>query len=160
MWKAGALTTPIDHASTPYRLLIRGDWNAARAAWLERDTQYEAALALGESDNEADLRTAISELARLGAKPAIAEVTRRMRARGASSVPRGPRPKTRQNPGGLTPRLPSWQFTPVPKPRSVRVSWSGAARPWSARGADNPAGRATQDRWLSRSLPPAASAEH
>lgn len=27
-----------------------------------------------------------------------------MRALGVSSVPRGPRPKTRQNPGGLTPR--------------------------------------------------------
>ena len=104
MWKAGALTTPIDHAGPPYGLLIRGEWNAARAMWLERGMPYEAALALGESDNEADLRTAIAELARFGAKPAIAEVTRRMRALGVSSVPRGPRPKTRQNPGGLTSR--------------------------------------------------------
>ncbi|MBV8528400.1 MAG: response regulator transcription factor, partial [Candidatus Dormibacteraeota bacterium] len=104
MWKAGALTTPVDPISTPYGSLISGDWRAARATWLERDMPYEAALALAESDAEDDLRTAISELARLGAAPAIAEVTRRMRSLGVSSVPRGPRPRTRQNPGGLTSR--------------------------------------------------------
>lgn len=104
MWKAGALTTPIDQSDPPYRALIRGDWSAARAAWLERGMPYQAALALAESDNVDDLRDAIAELAKLGAKLAIAEVTRRMRALGASSVPRGPRPKTRQNPAGLTSR--------------------------------------------------------
>lgn len=104
MWRAGALTTSIDHASPAYAALIRGDWKTARAVFLEHEMPYEAAVALGESDDEDDLRAAIAELARFGAKPAIAEVTRRMRALGASSVPRGPRPKTQKNPGGLTSR--------------------------------------------------------
>ena len=104
MWKAGALTTPIDVAPLAWNAWIRGDWNASREAFLEHCMPYEAALALAESDDEDDLRKAISELARFGAKPAIAEVTRRMRALGVSSVPRGPRPRTQQNPAGLTAR--------------------------------------------------------
>ena len=65
---------------------------------------YEAAIALADSDSEADLRGAIAALATLGAKPAIAEVTQRLRTLGATRIPRGPRPRTRRNPAGLTAR--------------------------------------------------------
>ena len=47
---------------------------------------------------------ALEELQRLGASPAAAIVARRLRERGASGLPRGPRPATRQNPASLTAR--------------------------------------------------------
>ena len=40
----------------------------------------------------------------MDARPAAALVARRLRKRGARGLPRGPRPATRQNPAGLTPR--------------------------------------------------------
>src|SRR5204863_4429293 len=45
-----------------------------------------------------------AELQALGATAAAAIVARRLRARGARGVPRGPRPRTRENPAGLTAR--------------------------------------------------------
>ena len=104
MWKAGSLRTPIDAAARPYALQIQGDWRAAHALWSELGYPYEAAIALGDSDDEADLRAAIAALATLGAKPAIAAVTQRLRTLGATRIPRGPRPRTRRNPAGLTAR--------------------------------------------------------
>lgn len=104
MWKVGALRTSHEHASRPYALQIAGDWRAAHALWTELGYPYEAALALGDSTDEADLRSAIALLATLGAKPAIAEITQRLRTLGATNIPRGPRRTTRQNPAGLTAR--------------------------------------------------------
>ncbi|MBV8528310.1 MAG: AAA family ATPase [Candidatus Dormibacteraeota bacterium] len=104
MWKAGHLHTPVGAAARPYALQIQGDWHAAHALWSELGYPYEAAMALADSDVEADLRAAIAALATLGAKPAIAEVTQRLRSLGATSIPRGPRPRTRKNPAGLTAR--------------------------------------------------------
>lgn len=104
LWKVGRLNTPIDAAAMPYQLQIRGDWKAAHDAWSTLGFPHEAALALADSDSEADLRAAIAALASLGAKPAIAEVTQRLRTLGAARIPRGPRPRTRQNPAGLTAR--------------------------------------------------------
>jgi len=43
-------------------------------------------------------------LQELGARPAAAMVARRLRERGARGVPRGPRPRPRQNEANLTPR--------------------------------------------------------
>ncbi|MGZ4165939.1 MAG: response regulator transcription factor, partial [Solirubrobacteraceae bacterium] len=40
----------------------------------------------------------------MGARPAAAIVARALRERGARGVPRGPRPRTRANPAGLTGR--------------------------------------------------------
>jgi len=40
----------------------------------------------------------------MGARPLATMVARRLRDRGALSIPRGPRPSTRENPAGLTPR--------------------------------------------------------
>jgi DNA-binding NarL/FixJ family response regulator len=50
------------------------------------------------------VRRSIDELAELGARPAAAIVARRLRERGVRGVPRGPRPRPRENPAGLTGR--------------------------------------------------------
>jgi hypothetical protein len=62
------------------------------------------ALALADADPEKPLRQAYDELQTLGARPAAAIVARKLRERGARGVPRGPRPRTRENPAGLTTR--------------------------------------------------------
>jgi DNA-binding CsgD family transcriptional regulator/tetratricopeptide (TPR) repeat protein len=88
----------------PFELQLRGDWSAAAAAWQAAGCPYEAALALAEADDEDALRRALEELQRLGARPAAAIVSGRLRERGARAVPRGPRPATKANPANLTPR--------------------------------------------------------
>ena len=102
-WKAGALDAWPGWLAEPYRLQLEGAPRLAAEAWSARGCPYEAARALAESDDEADLRRAHAELLRLGAGPAGTAVGRRLRAVGAA-VPRGPRPATRANPYGLTPR--------------------------------------------------------
>jgi DNA-binding NarL/FixJ family response regulator len=57
-----------------------------------------------DADEEEPLRRALDTLQRLEARPAAAIVARRLRKRGARSLPRGPRPATRQNQFGLTRR--------------------------------------------------------
>ena len=61
-------------------------------------------MALADADGEEPLRRSLDELQRLGARPAAAIVARRLRARGATGLPRGPRPATERNPAGLTAR--------------------------------------------------------
>ncbi len=91
-------------AAGPFALSIAGEWRAAAARWREIGCPYEAALALADADAEVALRRAHDELVALGARPAAAIVARRLRERGARGVPRGPRPRTRENPAGLTHR--------------------------------------------------------
>jgi len=95
---------PAALVAKPYRLSIAGDWAGAAELWSVIGCPYEAALALGDADEEAALRQALDKLRTLGARPAAAIVTRRLRERGVRSVPRGPRPQTRENPAGLTAR--------------------------------------------------------
>jgi DNA-binding CsgD family transcriptional regulator/tetratricopeptide (TPR) repeat protein len=90
--------------AAPYAFELAGEWDAAAACWTELGCPYEAALARAESGRQSSLREALDEFAALGAKPAAAVVARRLRKRGARSVPRGPRPSTRGNPAGLTAR--------------------------------------------------------
>ena len=56
------------------------------------------------NDDPGVARSAIEQLQQLGARPAAAIVARRLRERGIRGVPRGPRPRTRENPAGLTAR--------------------------------------------------------
>jgi DNA-binding CsgD family transcriptional regulator len=91
-------------ASGPYALALAGDWHAAAVRWAELGCPYEHALALAHSDAEDDMRRALAELQGLGARPAAAVATRRLRELGARDVPSGPRPSTRRNPAGLTGR--------------------------------------------------------
>jgi DNA-binding CsgD family transcriptional regulator len=93
-----------DGAAGPYGLQLAGDVRGAAERWAVLGCPYDAALALVGSADEADLRTALAEFQRLGARPAAAIVTRRLRERGARGVPRGPLPGTRANPAGLTAR--------------------------------------------------------
>jgi hypothetical protein len=63
------------------------------------DRPYEAALALAEAGEES-----LAELRRLGAAPAAALVSRRLRDLGVRGVPRGPRASTTSTNGHITPR--------------------------------------------------------
>jgi DNA-binding CsgD family transcriptional regulator/tetratricopeptide (TPR) repeat protein len=84
-------------------LEINGDWQQAADAWDKLDRPYEQALALIEAGTPAALTQAFDILDRLGARPAAALATERLRALG-ERVPRGLRPSTRGNPAGLTSR--------------------------------------------------------
>lgn len=84
----------------PFALELAGDWQGAAGLWTDLGCPYEAALALGASDDEGALRQALGELERLGARPAAAAVAQRLRA----LVARGPRPSTASNPANLTAR--------------------------------------------------------
>lgn len=93
-----------DEASGPFLLQLRGKWSEAARAWEAAGCVYEHAIALTETDDEASRRRGLEELNRLGARPAAAIVSRRLRERGVRGLPRGPRPGTRSNPAGLTAR--------------------------------------------------------
>jgi DNA-binding NarL/FixJ family response regulator len=80
------MTTPFDYDQDPERFRL------------------PAAGALADSDQEGQLRTALAELQRLGARPLAAAVARRLRELGVRGLARGPRPSTRANPANLTAR--------------------------------------------------------
>jgi DNA-binding CsgD family transcriptional regulator len=88
----------------PYLSQLGGDATAAAAHWERLGCPYDAAVALVHSDDESDLRRALAEFQRLGARPAAALAARRLRENGVRGLPRGPRPQTARNPGSLTRR--------------------------------------------------------
>jgi DNA-binding CsgD family transcriptional regulator/tetratricopeptide (TPR) repeat protein len=88
----------------PYALELTGQRTRAADRWRKLGCPYEAALALGDADDVESLRRALGELRGLGAGPAAGLVARRLRERGERGLARGPRPSTRKNPAGLTPR--------------------------------------------------------
>ena len=104
-WWAGIVDNlPPESLAEPYRLTITGDAAAAADRWRALGCPYEAALALAAGGEPDAVRRAIEELQRLGARPATAIISRRLREQGARGVPRGPRPRTREHPAGLTAR--------------------------------------------------------
>lgn len=88
----------------PYALDLAGDWAAAAGAWRKLGCPFEMALSLSLATDESALLESLAVFDGLGALPAAAELRRRLRERGAVSVPRGPRPSTREHPAGLTTR--------------------------------------------------------
>jgi ATP/maltotriose-dependent transcriptional regulator MalT len=106
MWRSrvGAPFEAPHDAPEPYVSQVAGESARAADLWSRMGCPYEAALALADADDDDSLRAALDQLRRLGADPAAAIVSRRLRERGARGVPRGPRPATRQNPAGLTGR--------------------------------------------------------
>jgi ATP/maltotriose-dependent transcriptional regulator MalT len=102
--RAGLLDEAPRDVAEPYAAQLDGDWRRAAELWGELGCPYDAALALADGGDEKALRLALDELQRLGAAPAAAIVARRLRERGASGLPRGPRPATRRNPANLTAR--------------------------------------------------------
>ena len=63
----------------PFALQMAGDRAAAADRWRALGCPYEAAAALADSDQEPHLRTALTELERLGARPLAAAVARKLR---------------------------------------------------------------------------------
>jgi DNA-binding CsgD family transcriptional regulator len=88
----------------PFALQIEGRWEEAAAEWRQRGCPYELAQALMKAGGPENLRVALEEFERLGAKPAAQQAVRRLREMGVRGIPRGPRASTRGNPAGLTPR--------------------------------------------------------
>ena len=101
--RAGAPAPATDGLPREWALQIEGNWVAAADAWAAVGHPYERALALFEIGTPAALSDAFEILDRLGARPAAARVAARLRELG-ERVPRGARPGTRANPGGLTAR--------------------------------------------------------
>jgi DNA-binding CsgD family transcriptional regulator len=93
-----------DGAAEPFALQMAGNWEAAAACWRALGCPYEAAAALADSDQEPQLRQALAELERLGARPLAAAVARKLRELGVRGLARGPRRATRANPANLTAR--------------------------------------------------------
>jgi DNA-binding CsgD family transcriptional regulator/energy-coupling factor transporter ATP-binding protein EcfA2 len=102
--RLSGLPATAEGAAGPYALQLAGDVRAAATRWAELGCPYDAALALAGSDDEDDLRDALAGFQRLGARPAAAIVSRRLREGGARGLPRGPRRSTREHPAGLTAR--------------------------------------------------------
>ena len=102
--RSGHRPLPSMEMAEPYALEIAGDWVAAAAFWEQRGFPLLAARARSEGGDEGAVRAALATFERLGAKPDAARATRRLRALGARSIPRGPRATTRVNPALLTER--------------------------------------------------------
>ena len=103
-WRAGRIDRLPDGTDPRYVLHAAGRFREAAAAWRALGCPYDEALALADSDEEQDLRDALTILHRLGATVMAGRVTDRLLSRGARNVPRGPRPSTRANPAGLSVR--------------------------------------------------------
>ena len=101
-WRAGDAFTPPSWIAKPFALQIGGDWRTAAKEWEERGCPYEQAMALVDGDGVAQL-AALEIFERLNAHPIIEKLKQKMRAEGIS-IPRGPRPATRENRFGLTAR--------------------------------------------------------
>jgi DNA-binding CsgD family transcriptional regulator/tetratricopeptide (TPR) repeat protein len=87
----------------PYVAMLAGRWNDAVDHWQALGCRYDAALAATDSGDGDLLEWALGVLRELCARPAAAIAGARLRELGAT-VPRGPRPQTRENPAGLTGR--------------------------------------------------------
>ena len=85
-------------------LQIAGRWREAAAEWEARACPYEAAETAPPATDPDALRLALADLERLGARPAAARVSRRLRELGIRDIPRGPRPRHRANSAHLTAR--------------------------------------------------------
>ena len=83
--------------------IISSIQDVSASAWEALGCSYEAALVLLDGD-EAALRRALASFTQLGARPAAAIATRRLREQGVRAIPRGPHGSTRANPAQLTGR--------------------------------------------------------
>ena len=82
---------------------MTGKHRQAAEMFTSYNVPYKAAWALLDSDDEIDVREARARFDQLGAKALVDRSDAKLRAIGAK-VPRGPRPSTRSNVGGLTDR--------------------------------------------------------
>jgi DNA-binding CsgD family transcriptional regulator len=104
MFRLGhALPADLPALPQPYALEIASARHAAAQAWQRLGCPYARALVLAGGD-ESDLREALLVFKTLGAATAAGRVRRRLRDLGAQGVQRGPQPRTRDDPLGLTAR--------------------------------------------------------
>jgi DNA-binding CsgD family transcriptional regulator/tetratricopeptide (TPR) repeat protein len=103
-WRAGDLDRDPAPVVGPYRLSILGDPRGAARAWEALGCPYDAADALTDSTDEADLLDALAAFDRLGAARPAAMLRARLRDAGVVAVPRPPRAATAAEPHGLTGR--------------------------------------------------------
>jgi DNA-binding CsgD family transcriptional regulator/tetratricopeptide (TPR) repeat protein len=83
---------------------IQGDWRAAAELWAAQGAPIHRALELIESPERDVALEGLAMLDDLGATGTAAKVRQLLRGRGWSGLPRGPRPRTRDNAANLTPR--------------------------------------------------------
>jgi DNA-binding CsgD family transcriptional regulator len=102
--RAGIEEQPHPATAGTHALELHGDARAAAEQWRETGRPYESALALAHVGDEQALRESLAILTMLGARGAAAVVSHRLRALGVRGIERGPRPRTRENPAGLTAR--------------------------------------------------------
>jgi ATP/maltotriose-dependent transcriptional regulator MalT len=103
LWRAGGADERPTRIAEPFALMMRGDWAEAAALWEERGAALLRIEALAGGD-EAAGREALRLLDGLEATHAASHLRARLRARGFSHLPRGPRRSTTANVAGLTPR--------------------------------------------------------
>jgi DNA-binding CsgD family transcriptional regulator len=97
-----ANTALVADGITPYRLEIRGNWQAAATAWSDRGSPYDAAIAQLGGDIGA-VQAALDTFRRLGARPAARRAQQRLaQLRGRNPDQR--RKDTSTDPHGLTRR--------------------------------------------------------
>lgn len=84
-------------------LELQGRFEEAVSRWEERDRPVEAAIVRAMAPG-ADLDRVFKELSTMGADGVIRGLRRELQRRGITHIPRGVRPSTRENPGGLTRR--------------------------------------------------------
>jgi DNA-binding CsgD family transcriptional regulator len=87
----------------PFALMAAGAWTEAAVAWDSLGCPWWRGVALARSESVDDARDGTELLASLGAVETRAALLRERRRFG-QVVPRGPRPRTRVNPAGLTAR--------------------------------------------------------
>lgn len=102
-WQAGETVKPQDWLAEPYARQLSGDWRGAAAAWEALGCPYEQARALTHGDGEAQ-KQALVLFEQLGARPMIERLRQRLQDAGVTSLPRGPRLTTQENPFQLTNR--------------------------------------------------------
>jgi DNA-binding CsgD family transcriptional regulator/tetratricopeptide (TPR) repeat protein len=102
--RCGAAPVAIALAFAPaHARELAGDIDGAAREWQRMSCPYERGLALLHGD-EARIREGLRVLVDLGAEPAARIGRERLRALGVRGAPRGPQPRTRGDPLGLTPR--------------------------------------------------------
>ncbi|WP_433063375.1 ATP-binding protein [Dactylosporangium sp. CS-033363] len=100
---AGADAEAFPGGPEPYAAGLRGDFAAGAEAWQTYGDPYERALDLARTGDPDAVAEGLRLLDDLGATAAADRMRARLREAG-DRVPRGPRPRTRANPAGLTDR--------------------------------------------------------
>jgi DNA-binding CsgD family transcriptional regulator len=102
--RAGGMPDADVQLAEPYRLEIAGQFSAAASAWRGLGFPLQQARALAAEGTAPSLRESLEILHRLDCRPDANRVAERLRSIGETSIPKGPRERTRENPAQLTER--------------------------------------------------------